>query len=245
MKYYKILQNNHFIGAASSNDFIRFQPFINGFLRSNENYGEYVSCNGLLYRCGWMWPISNQNIAYEDAQLIEIQEDEYKAYMAAIAANEDIEDESNTWVEPPEPAPNPVDVESLAFIKQSKIKEMSNACRSTIERGFDLQLNDSKIHHFSLSAQDQLNLMALAAAAETEQLIPYHADGEQSMFFTAAEIKQIIATANAFKTYHTVYFNSLKSYINSLNTIEEVSTITYGVPIPAEYQTEVLKVLLK
>ena len=87
--------------------------------------------------------------------------------------------------------------------------------------------------------------MALAASAETEQLIPYHADGEQSMFYTAEEIKQIIATANAFKTYHTVYFNSLKSYINSLTTIEEVSAITYGVPIPTEYQTEVLKVLLQ
>ena len=243
MKYYKILQSNHFIGAASSNDFVYYSPIVRGFLCSDENYGEYISYNGILYRSGWMWPLGNQDIAYENAQIIEIQEEEYNAYIQAIENNEEIDDNHNEWEGEPEPVPNPVDVESLAFITQSKIKEMSHACQMAIENGFDIELNDGNTHHFSLTIQDQLNLMTLSAAAETEELIAYHADGEQCVFYTAEEIKAIVAAAQALKTYETTYFNALKSYINSLETIEEVSAITYGVEIPPEFQTEVLKVL--
>jgi len=35
----------------------------------------------------------------------------------------------------------------------------------------------------------------------------------------------------------------LKNYINSLGTIEDINAITYGVTIPEEYKTDVLKVL--
>lgn len=243
MRYYKILQDGHFVGAVNSNNFMRFSPLLKGFLRSDENYGEYISYNGILYRSGWMWPLGNQDITYENAQIVEIQEEEYEAYIAAIASNQEIEDTSNSWEGEEEEQPNPVDVESLAFITQSKIKEMSHACQMAIENGFDIELNDGNTHHFSLTIQDQLNLMTLSAAAETEELIAYHADGEQCVFYTAEEIKAIVAAAQALKTYETTYFNALKSYINSLETIEEVSAITYGIQIPPEFQTEVLKVL--
>ena len=119
---------------------------------------------------------------------------------------------------------------------------MSYTCRTTIENGFDIELRN-ETHHFSLDTQDQLNLISLSAMAQTQELVPYHADGESCIFYTAAEMQQIIAAATTFKIYHTTYYNALKGYINSLETIEEISAITYGIAIPDEYKTDVLRAL--
>ena len=74
-------------------------------------------------------------------------------------------------------------------------------------------------------------------------MIPYHADGEEVSFYTAEEINELIAAANNFKIYQTTYCNALKTYINTLETIEEISAITYGDEIPEEYKSSVLKTL--
>ena len=78
---------------------------------------------------------------------------------------------------------------------------------------------------------------------QTNSLIPYHADGEETAFYTAEEINQIINAAADYKSYQTTYYNSLKTYINTLDTIEAIAAITYGTPIPDEYKSDVLKVL--
>jgi len=119
---------------------------------------------------------------------------------------------------------------------------MSNTCRHTIETGFDLELRNQN-HHFSLVTQDQLNLISLSAMAQTQSLIPYHADGEACIFYTAEEINEIVETATAFKIYHTTYYNALKGYINTLETIETIAAIEYGTPIPEEYKSDVLRAL--
>ena len=46
------------------------------------------------------------------------------------------------------------------------------------------------------------------------------------------------------QVYHTTYFNSLKMYILSLDNIEDVGAVFYGMEIPVEYQSDVLKYLL-
>jgi len=79
--------------------------------------------------------------------------------------------------------------------------------------------------------------------AQTQSMIPYHADGETCIFFTAEEISQIVSAATAHKVYHTTYYNALKNYINALETIEDIAAITYGTPIPDEYKSEVLRVI--
>lgn len=121
---------------------------------------------------------------------------------------------------------------------------MSNTCNKVITSGFDAILSDGEVHHFSLTTQDQLNLITLSALAESgETAIPYHADGELCKFYPTEDITKIISTATAFKTYHVSYFNALRVFIESLETIEAIKAITYGVSIPEEYQSEVLKAL--
>lgn len=132
--------------------------------------------------------------------------------------------------------------EPLYDVKQRKIAEMSGACRKAIIAGFDVSLSDGKEHHFSLTVEDQLNLNALfGLLASGAEQVPYHADGETCMYFTADDMQVVIHAATAHKTYHESYFNSLKSYINAKWTAATVDAVYYGVEIPPQYQSDVLK----
>jgi hypothetical protein len=182
-------------------------------------------------------------IDFIQVKVLQITEEEYHAFEHAFEVNdtiiydrpeeEPIEDETIV---------DPVDENSIEFIRESKIAEMSAACRRTIENGIDLELR-GEIHHFSLDTQDQLNLISLSAMAQTQSLIPYHADGELCVFYTNEEINEIVETATAFKVYHTTYYNALKGYINALDSIEAIAAIEYGTEIPDEYKSDVLKAL--
>lgn len=241
MKYYKIMTfENKFIGAVSSSDFIRYSFVGHSYMRCNEKKGEYVVFNGITYRAAWMAPCKTDR-TYIEAQIIEISEEEYQIFMDAIEHNETIPDEQEDIPPLPELI-DEIEAETVEFVRSSKISEMSLQCRKTIEAGIDVQLR-METKHFSMDTQDQLNLMSLGVMAQTQELIPYHADGETCIFYTADEINQIVAAATAHKVYHTTYYNALKNYINSLTTIEEIAAITYGTPIPDEYQSEVLKVI--
>lgn len=241
MKYYKLSSNNIIIGAINSNNFIQYQPITGCFLLSNEEEGEYIDYQGTIYRATWMRPVT-YNLPFTTVQAIEITEEEYIIYTQAIDNNETIEDDTAIDPIPIEPYIDPNDIASLEFIRSSKIQEMSYECHKTIEAGFDLELQGA-MHHFSLTTQDQLNLMSLSTLAQTQSLIPYHADGEECVFYSAEDINKIIETATNLKIYQTTYYNSLKTYINALETIEEIAAIEYGIPIPEEYKSDALKIL--
>lgn len=238
MKYYKLVLDNTIIGAVTSNNFIRFSTVAQRFVRTDEELGEYLEYNGVIYRSSWMRPIVRQK-NYIEALVLEITEEEYNIFAKAIEQNQIIYDDTQYEEGQNEPENNPIDDSTLEFIRSSKLNEMSYACRKAIESGFDLQIQGEN-RHFSLTTQDQLNLMTLSATGEGA---PYHADGQECTFYSAEEIQQLMAAANKHKTYHTTYYNSLKNYINSLQTIEEIAAITYGIEIPDEYKSEVLKVI--
>ena len=241
MNYYKLINDNKIIGVVSSVDFIKYSPIVDCYMRTTELDGEYVNYNDQLYRSTWMHPISFSSIKYQEVNIIQITQSEYDIFIEALKEDKEIEEETEEEIVPPSPVPNPIDpIEDITLqsLKTMKLNEMSYACRKAIEQGFDLILRGES-HHFSLTTQDQLNLMNIDT---TQELIPYHADGESYTYYTADEIKQIIKAANDHKVYHTAYYNSLKEYINTLETIEDIAAITYGTPIPDKYKSEVLKV---
>lgn len=242
MTYYKIIINYDIIGVSTSNSCTCFQEKNQMLERVSAEQAEYITCAGKLYHAPWMQPIKTNLYNYTIADVISIGEQEYNVLVPAVE-NHPIPFVPNTDPEPViiEPT-NPADEITLEYVRISKIAEMSSICRTTIEAGFDLELR-GVTKHFSLDTQDQLNLISLSAMAQTQTLIPYHADGEECVFYTNEEINEIVETATAFKIYHTTYYNALKTYINALETIEEIAAITYGVPIPDEYKSDVLKVL--
>ncbi|MCH5301124.1 MAG: hypothetical protein J1E56_07385 [Ruminococcus sp.] len=134
---------------------------------------------------------------------------------------------------------------SLEDMKADLIKRMSNECNKAILNGVDLLLPDGETYHFSTEIEDQLKIQALALkAANGETELPYHADGEPCRFFTAEEILMLNQAMENLVTYETTYFNSLKTYINSIENTDDLNSIKYGMEIPEDYQSEVYKALI-
>ena len=142
------------------------------------------------------------------------------------------------------PPVDPNEAATIDYVKTAKIDEMNHLCNKVIENGVDVLLSDGKVYHFSLTTQDQLNLITLQsmiAAGETS--IPYHADGELCRYYSIEDIRKVMDTATAYTTFHVTYFNSLKVFINSLDDIAAISAVQYGMDIPIEYQSDILQAL--
>ena len=77
-----------------------------------------------------------------------------------------------------------------------------------------------------------------------EAVIPYHADGELCEYFSAADIGLVIKTSTELKAYHTTYYNSLKLYIQSLDDRDAIADVYYGISVPEEYESDVLKAFI-
>lgn len=243
MKYYIIIGDS-FIGIGSSLNFKRYQAKHDIVLCCDEKLGEYLEYNDVLYHDNWLVPCKTDLVKYTTANIIEISQKEYDQLYKAIQKNEEIEieEKQEEEYEIPQTHEEIVTVESA---KEMKINEMNYVCRHVIEAGFDIVLLDNQNHHFSLTTQDQLNLITLSSmVANGLEQVPYHADGELCQYYQAADIQNVVNVATAFKTYHTTYVNALKMYIRSLDSIDEILSIEYGISLPEEYQSDVLKALL-
>ena len=131
---------------------------------------------------------------------------------------------------------------SSEYAKDMKIAEMSFDCNTTIEKGFDIMLSDGVSEHFSMRTYDQINLITLQSmVASGETMIPYHADGKLCKYYSVADITAIMNEATIHKTFPIKYYNSLKSYIDTLTDIDAISAVQYGMEIPEEYQSDILK----
>lgn len=139
----------------------------------------------------------------------------------------------------------PAEVPDIEEVRAAKISEMSAACAQAITAGVDVTLSDGTTGHYSLTLEDQLNLMNLQAMVVAGmESVPYHADGEQCRYYSAADFTTIVETATAWKLYQESYFNSLRDYINSMAAVEDIQAVTYGMDIPRQYQTQVLQDLM-
>lgn len=251
MNYYKVINND--------------RQIIDVLIDSNITYVKWQNVNKLLISCdeqeaeGFLssdcmsvYHTENfsklpSDVDFIEVILKEITEDDYNLLRKAIDDNKPIEPEPEPTPEPePEPEEPKPDDDTLQLVKSGKVSEMSKVCNNTITNGFDVVLSDEKSHHFSLTTQDQLNLITLTGLVSSgETSIAYHADNELCKFYSAEDIACITNYATQFKIYHVSYFNSLKAYIEALEDVKEISSIEYGTDIPEEYQSEVLKALLQ
>ena len=246
VNYYKLISGTNIVGIATSLEFRRFQKKNKIILICNEQSAQYVQYGDILYHDNWMLPITTDLYKYEVADIIQIEETEYNALKSALEVEDEIviEPETPVEVEPEVTDPN-ADI-TVDYIKNVKIAEMSNTCNKIITNGIDVQLSDGNTYHFSLTTQDQLNLITLStliAAGQTE--IPYHADGELCRYYSVKDITIITETATAHKTYHVTYFNSLKAWVSAMDNIDDITAVQYGTTIPEEYQSDILKEMLR
>jgi len=240
--YYKLINGQNIVGVATFDNFRRFQAKHGLVIFSDVDNAQYVEVNGIYYHDDWLKLPPSNSVEYTAVEIVSIDETEYNILKEAMETEEEI-------VIPEEPIDDDEPEEetdiTLEFVKEMKLAQVNHICSQTIERGFDITLSDNIEHHFSLTTNDQLNLITLSAMLSAgEQSIPYHADGELCVFYSALDAQHIIDCATEFKTWMITYTNSLRAYINALETIEEVSAITFGVEIPEEYQSDVLKAMI-
>ena len=135
-------------------------------------------------------------------------------------------------------------VETLEEVKERKVNEMNQVQQQTIENGFDATLTDGTVEHFTLTGHDQTSLLGLAGQVQAGiEQIPWHTSDhdEHCKYYSNADMKIITDTATIFVTFEVTWFRDLRIYINSLQTKEEVEAIEYGIQIPDEYKSDVLK----
>lgn len=247
MKFYEIINGVNFVGIGSALNFCRYQSKHNIILSCNVQEAQFIMFNEQLYHDNWMVSVKNVPVQYTQVEVIEISEEEYNELAEKIEQGQEIEMgiEEEIYIEEPiEESLTNQQIATLEFLKNQKLIEMNSKCNQIITSGFDTVLSDGENHHFSLTTQDQLNLITLStqiAAGETQ--IPYHADDEMCRFFSVADIMTIIQKATEYKTYHVTYFNSLKAYIKSIDNANDVAMIEYGVEIPEEYCSDILKMM--
>lgn len=186
------------------------------------------------------WPEFPESAGVTETVYLEVieEEEDYRIIRDALAAGQPVPDPI------PEPEPEPPSDDELEVVRTGALAKMSTACNAAIVAGVDVVLADGMPHHFSLTVEDQINLVSLQSlivAGQTQ--VPYHADGEECRYFTVEEFNAVTQAATLWKTYHESYYNSLRSYINAMTDIKSIGAIEYGVVIPEEYQTAVLQEL--
>ena len=203
MKYFKIIKNNEFIGIGTTRDMRKFQKKHNVFLVCDENDSQYIQCGEVLYHASWMEAADGDFVI---ADVIRIEEDEYNCLLAAIESNEEIKFAEEPVTEY-EQIVDEIEELTIDYIRSAKLAELKHECNKAITEGFDMELSDVETRHFTLSVDDQINLLTQA----------YFNEG----------MKPIVIEMNNFKAKHMDRLKELEEYVNSLTDIEEITKVAY------------------
>ena len=125
---------------------------------------------------------------------------------------------------------NAVDVEDntpsidISDVITQKQIELSAECEKTIVAGVDV--GDA---HYSLTLEDQANILALTPLAQAGNSVFYHQDGEMCREYSSDEFLAVVNAATVFKTLQTTYCNLLMRQVEAMTDAEEVRAVKYGV----------------
>lgn len=114
--------------------------------------------------------------------------------------------------------------EPIDKVISQKKSELSAECEKTIVAGVDV--GDA---HYSLTIEDQANILAWMAVAQTGKAVPYHQDGQPCRIYTAEEFMKVANAAVAFKTAQTTYCNLLMRQVEAMTDVDEVKAVKYGI----------------
>jgi len=130
----------------------------------------------------------------------------------------------------------------LSEYKDAKHEELSCDCQEVIQYGVDVTLTDGTVEHFALTAEDQTNLIGKTVELNgTGESFCYHCDGSPCKYYSRQDMQKICTEALSFITYQTTYVNSAFQWVKGCTKASELAEITYGVEIPEQYKSDVLK----
>ena len=114
--------------------------------------------------------------------------------------------------------------EPIENIISKKKTELSAECEKTIIAGVDV--GDA---HYSLTIEDQANILALTPLAQAGNSVFYHQDGEMCREYSSDEFLAVVNAATVFKTLQTTYCNLLMRQVEAMTDAEEIRAVKYGV----------------
>lgn len=135
-------------------------------------------------------------------------------------------------------------IPTLDDVITAKISEIHATQQAVIQAGIDVMLTDGSTEHFTLTDHDQTSLMGLQQQViQGNEQIPWHTSDQTThcKYYSNADMLLIVTAAMQFVTFHVTYFRDLRIYVNAMMDKKMVDDITYGVYIPEEYQSEVLR----
>lgn len=233
MGIYKFIDPNGTVLAVKEEDQFQYVSYnaeddIVVFCK-NKDVAFGVKIGSQIYSFGV--PIKN----YPIGQLKYVDLVEYK-YLQSLIKDEDVKSTAyDDYLE------SISDNSNLKTSKEYVIKEMRFSCNKKMIEGIKISLSDNVGYCFELTLEDQLNLQNIKyLISQGETQFAYHSKGEPFRYYSKEEMQLIIDAANKHILYHNSYFNSLRNYINSLESIQEVNSIYYGQDFPNKYKSEVL-----
>lgn len=247
MTYYKVIVDDKIVDVNFV--FLKWQEKHKVMLSCEPSEGQFVQSSDCtkIWRADWLCKIpENLERVYDSATVVEIDEEEYTILREALDLDKEIEIE-DTQGEPEgseEPEVDESRNETLEFVKETKIRSLSRQCNANIIAGFDVTLSDGSVKHIDMELEDQVNVIALGAAASSgTKMLPYNLE-DDCIYLTKDDMNLIYETGMTMKTAQLSYYHSLKKYVESLQDAETVLRITYGMEIPEEFWTEVYRTIM-
>lgn len=137
---------------------------------------------------------------------------------------------------------------TLQELKDWRISQISAAGSEDIYAGDFVELSDRTTKHFKYGQHDQANLesyLALILASDDREhlYVAYHSDGEVCRQYSYIDIVLIYFTLSMKKLRVFTYVNMLRDWVRTMNNIEQVRNIQYGVELPLEYQAQMNEIM--
>ena len=113
--------------------------------------------------------------------------------------------------------------EPIDKVISQKKAELSAECEKTIVAGVDV--GDA---HYSLTIEDQANILALTPLAQAGNSVFYHSDSNMCCEYSPDEFNKIVNAVTAHKTLQTTYCNLLMRQVEEMSDVEEIKAVEYG-----------------
>ena len=233
MRFYKVFKDDKFIGVGTSQHLRRYQKKHGIPLVCDENQVQYIQIGEVLYHDNWMIPETIKGL-YDSATVIEIDEDEYNTLYSP-----EVDVESVVMYEEPEVVAEPVisliDTMTIEQARNNVARNMETAMKNVLSNGVDVVLTYGESKNFSITP------MFISSLIDPDQCICVDPNNEVC-FYSLEDTKKIKESVENFVVYHHSYLDSIKRFINSLNTISELKSVEYGMKLRKKFQTPVYQV---
>ena len=113
--------------------------------------------------------------------------------------------------------------EPIENVISQKKSELSEACEAAIIAGVDVGNA-----HYSLTIEDQANILALTPLAQAGNSVFYHSDSNMCCEYSPDEFNKIVNAVTAHKTLQTTYCNLLMRQVEEMSDVEEIKAVEYG-----------------